>query len=396
MVAARYLRDRLPHAAHEVDDRAVRPRRRGQAARLLSQRGLLHADGEDFDKTFHPGVPHDPAFMPFFAEPRTHRSHRRSARRRVLSPRQASCWRVTSPIGRRRIRCAGSPSGSRATCPRSPRAACPTITRGRSRPCASSAWAAELTALYLRWLTSSDDGGQFAPAVTAYEAISSGAKSFILKIARVVNGKKPFDGTAIFGEVGRRLGPRDRDARDRRRPTEPAFIRRALVTASPRTSFGRLPSGRVERRRPPQVREQLERLESLPDAAVPTTVKMDSSATVALGGWPIPTIKSTSGTGRDRSHVLASNVSPICTDLPRRLSDREIGDRSKLDHIDLDTAGSGQHSAGWSVLFPPRPRPYRSRSRSRPSLERRVRRRCRRARRRTLQRHFGRGCRSTP
>lgn len=57
--------------------------------------------------------------------------------------------------------------------------------------------AAELAALYLRWLAGGD-GGQYAPAATAYEAISSGAKAFILKGARAANSKKPFDASSLL------------------------------------------------------------------------------------------------------------------------------------------------------------------------------------------------------
>jgi hypothetical protein len=59
--------------------------------------------------------------------------------------------------------------------------------------------AAELMALYLRWLAA-PDGGQFAPAAEAYDTISMGAKAFILKAARAVNSKKPFDPSATFAE----------------------------------------------------------------------------------------------------------------------------------------------------------------------------------------------------
>jgi len=58
--------------------------------------------------------------------------------------------------------------------------------------------AAELMAQYLRWLGDGRDD-----AVAAYEAISTGAKTFILKGARAVNGKKPFDPSAMFDEWAR-------------------------------------------------------------------------------------------------------------------------------------------------------------------------------------------------
>jgi hypothetical protein len=62
--------------------------------------------------------------------------------------------------------------------------------------------AAELLAVYLRWLAG-EDAGQFAPAAAAYDTISAGAKSFILKAARAVNSKKPFDASASFDEWAR-------------------------------------------------------------------------------------------------------------------------------------------------------------------------------------------------
>src|SRR6185295_9763357 len=55
--------------------------------------------------------------------------------------------------------------------------------------------ASELMARYLEWL-----GGAPAPAIAAYDTISTGAKSFILKAARAVNSKKPFDPSAMLAE----------------------------------------------------------------------------------------------------------------------------------------------------------------------------------------------------
>ncbi len=63
--------------------------------------------------------------------------------------------------------------------------------------------AAELMAMYLRWLASAPDAGQFSPAAGAYDTISAGAKSFILKAARAVNTKKPYDATSTFDEWAR-------------------------------------------------------------------------------------------------------------------------------------------------------------------------------------------------
>jgi hypothetical protein len=56
--------------------------------------------------------------------------------------------------------------------------------------------AAELMACYLRWL----DDPRKVPAAAAYDAISTGAKTFILKAARAVHGKKPLDASAQLAE----------------------------------------------------------------------------------------------------------------------------------------------------------------------------------------------------
>src|SRR5262249_18001019 len=55
--------------------------------------------------------------------------------------------------------------------------------------------AAELMAQYLQWL-----GGMPGDAIAADDALSTGAKQFILKAARAVNSKKPFDPSATFAE----------------------------------------------------------------------------------------------------------------------------------------------------------------------------------------------------
>lgn len=65
--------------------------------------------------------------------------------------------------------------------------------------------AAELMALYLRWLAAShrslaNTADGLAPAIDAYERISVGAKTFILKAARAVNSKRPLDTAATFDD----------------------------------------------------------------------------------------------------------------------------------------------------------------------------------------------------
>jgi hypothetical protein len=58
----------------------------------------------------------------------------------------------------------------------------------------------ELAGLYARWLA--DAGApKIAPAAVAFDAVSAGAKTLILKTARAVNGKKPLDAGVIFDEM---------------------------------------------------------------------------------------------------------------------------------------------------------------------------------------------------
>jgi hypothetical protein len=64
--------------------------------------------------------------------------------------------------------------------------------------------ACELMATYVRWLAENDatlaDPAALIPAAEAYERISAGAKTFILKAARAVNAKRALDAGATFDE----------------------------------------------------------------------------------------------------------------------------------------------------------------------------------------------------
>jgi len=46
-----------------------------------------------------------------------------------------------------------------------------------------------------------EDTAALAPAVAAYETISGGAKTFILKAARAVNARRSFDGGGLLDEM---------------------------------------------------------------------------------------------------------------------------------------------------------------------------------------------------
>ncbi len=160
-------------------------------------------DGEDFDRTFQlSGV--DPAFLPFFAElVKVDRLLRRppeelAAISRGLLRRHLARRPHDNPIERFAARFQRDLPELQA--------------RGLEH---YHAWAfanlrqlgsaAELMALYLRWQAArgngiATDAGVLAPAVSAYETISAGAKSFILKAARAVNSGRPFETAAIFDD----------------------------------------------------------------------------------------------------------------------------------------------------------------------------------------------------
>ena len=147
--------------------------------------GYFMLDGEDFDQTFAPPV------MPFFAElVRIDRIVRRpAAELRALSGKLLGKHLARRPRS--------NPVAAFATrfareLPELQRQGLPYYHAWAFATVRQLGAAAELMALYLRWLAE-PDGGQFAPAATAYDTISGGAKAFILKAARAVNSKKPFE-----------------------------------------------------------------------------------------------------------------------------------------------------------------------------------------------------------
>ncbi|HWU76412.1 MAG TPA: DUF1839 family protein [Rhodanobacter sp.] len=158
-------------------------------------------DGEDFDRTFQL-TEVDPAFLPFFAElVRVDRLVRRApeelaAMSRQLLKRHLARRPRDNPVERFAMRFQRELPDLQA--------------RGLEH---YHAWAfatlrqlgaaAELMALHLRWQAAggrglAEDAGSLMPAVTAYETISTGAKSFILKAARAVNNGRPLESGDIF------------------------------------------------------------------------------------------------------------------------------------------------------------------------------------------------------
>ncbi|CAN5507867.1 DUF1839 family protein [soil metagenome] len=155
--------------------------------------GYFMLEGEDFAKTFRLDLEPDPAFMPFFAEfIRIDRKVIRPfeelrAMSKVLLTKHLARRPVDNPIRRFAARFAQDLPELQA--------------RGLAH---YHAWAfatvrqlgaaAELLARHLAW------AGGSPVASSAYDQISQGAKAFILKAARAVHSKKPFDPSATFEE----------------------------------------------------------------------------------------------------------------------------------------------------------------------------------------------------
>jgi hypothetical protein len=163
--------------------------------------GYHRLEAADFMGIFRVDLPPDPTYMPFFAE------FVRIDRRKHLEPqalRSASLTVLRKHLAR--------------VPPTNP------LLRFADRFSADLAWmqseglaayhgwafatlrqlgaAFELGAVYVRWLTSAGETG-LQPSAAAFDSISSTAKTLILKTARSVNTKKPFDAAGMLGEAAR-------------------------------------------------------------------------------------------------------------------------------------------------------------------------------------------------
>ncbi len=158
--------------------------------------GYFELEGEDFVKTFRVGVPYDPTFMPLFAEiVRTDKIQRRAKGElvemsRALLKKHVARRPAVNPVRRFGERFATD---------------LPWI-QGEGLAF-YHAWAFatvrqlgaafEAEAMHLRWL----EDASLAPSAEAFDQVSNGAKTFILKAARAVNSKKPFDTGPMFDEM---------------------------------------------------------------------------------------------------------------------------------------------------------------------------------------------------
>jgi len=161
--------------------------------------GYFTLDGEDFVRTFRVGYEPDPTFMPLFAE--TVRLER-VVRRPDAELRELSCrlWQKhlrrlpsSNPVQRFEARFNNDLGAMHERGLGYYHAWAFATTRQLGA-------AFELAASNLRWMRDLGQPGLDA-SIEAFDLISSTSKSFILKGARAVNSRKPFDGTAMFGEL---------------------------------------------------------------------------------------------------------------------------------------------------------------------------------------------------
>jgi hypothetical protein len=150
--------------------------------------GYFTLDGEDFDRTFRLDLE-----MPFFAElVRLDRKIVRAPdelreRSRALLARHLARRAAENPIAKFAARFARDLPELQAKGLANYHVWAFATVRQLGAAC-------ELMARYLEWL------GGHADAIAPYDAISTGAKTFILKAARAVSSKKPFDPSATFAE----------------------------------------------------------------------------------------------------------------------------------------------------------------------------------------------------
>jgi hypothetical protein len=150
--------------------------------------GYFALDGEDFAKTFRVDEPPDPAFLPLFAElVRIDRVVRRPTTELVAMSRRLLARHLArrpddNPVRRFATRFA-------ADLPAIQERGLPHYHAWAFATTRQLGAVAELIATYLRWLGDPD----LEPAAAGYDTISTGAKAFILKAARAVNSKKPYD-----------------------------------------------------------------------------------------------------------------------------------------------------------------------------------------------------------
>jgi hypothetical protein len=161
--------------------------------------GYFMLEGEDFARTFRLDMETDPAFMPLFAE--TVRFDR------LVRRPPAELVDMSRTLWRRHL--ARLPANNPV--PRFEKRFTDELGLIQQRGLAFyHAWAFattrqlgaafELAGSNLRWMRELGQPG-LDDSIAAFDVIASNSKSFILKGARAVNSRKPFDGAAMFGEL---------------------------------------------------------------------------------------------------------------------------------------------------------------------------------------------------
>jgi len=161
--------------------------------------GYFMLEGEDFARTFRLDMPHDPTFMPLFAETVRFERLKRLPDAQLLGLSR-ELWRkhllrvpATNPIRRfqQRFECELGLMHERGLAHYHAWAFATTRQLGA---------AFELAASNLRWMQTLGMKG-IDESIAAFDLVAANSKSFILKGARAVNSKRAFDGAVMFDEL---------------------------------------------------------------------------------------------------------------------------------------------------------------------------------------------------
>ena len=163
--------------------------------------GYYQLNGEDFDQTFRIGKPHDPAFMPLFAElvridrVRVRDTAQLRMQAQTLLDKYIERMPRQNPVLKFSQRFASE-------LPRLQQQGLATYHAWAFANTRQLGAAGELIAAHLRWLDAANE--RYQQAAEAFDAISVGAKTFILKGARAVNSKREMDATPMFDDLALR------------------------------------------------------------------------------------------------------------------------------------------------------------------------------------------------
>ena len=167
--------------------------------------GYHELGGEDFERMFRVGAEPDPTFLPLFAEiVRVDRLKRlpRAALAAIalerLAVHTARCP-TENPVLRWGARFAGE-------LPQLQERGLPYYHAWAFATTRQLGASMELLAAHLRWLAEAQTSAArtstaLTAAADAFQRLSEGAKTFILKAARAVNSRKPLDARATFDEM---------------------------------------------------------------------------------------------------------------------------------------------------------------------------------------------------